>query len=186
MIMDAMLVMKQNQVPLVFIYFEDKIGEVISFLSAEGVPYFQIDNNTLGEAASQSNVLFICPASLLTSSSAMAGFLKHLSARHKIQFLFDGHYPLPSKEIKLIERLSSYPDCPITFYSSLDEPSFKAFGADRIMSLLDQMGMDQNEFIEHAMVRKAMTRAREKIESMVSREIAAETEKEWFLKNVKQ
>ncbi len=186
MITEAMLLMRQNQVPVVFGYFEDKIAEIISFLSAEGVPYFHVNNDNLGEATSQSNVVFVCPASLIASSTGTIGLLNHLPAKSKIQFLFDGHHPLPSREIKVLEKLSYYPDCPITFCSSIDEPSFKAFGADRILTLLDQLGMDENEFIEHAMVRKAMARAREKIESMVPREIASETEKEWFLKNMKQ
>jgi hypothetical protein len=185
MITEAMLVIRQNQVPVVFSYFEDKLAEVNSFLSAEGVPYFHINNNNLDEATSQSKVIFVCPASLI-SSTAMKGFLNHLVVKNTIQFLFDGHYPLPSREIKVIEKLSSYLDCPITFYSSMDEPIFKTFGAERLMSLLDQLGMNESEFIEHALVRKAMTRAREKMGSMVPREIAAETEKEWFLKNVKQ
>jgi preprotein translocase subunit SecA len=74
----------------------------------------------------------------------------------------------------------------ITFCSSIDEPSFKAFGADRIITLLDSLGIGEDEPIEHSMVSKAMARAREKIESMVAHEVVADTEKEWFLKNVKQ
>lgn len=186
MITEAMLIMRQNQVPVVFGYFEDKIAEIVSFLSVEGVPYFHVNKDSLGEAASQSTVVFVCPASLIASSTGITGLLNHLAVKSKIQFLFDGHYPLPSHEIKVIEKLSFYPDCPITFCSSMDEPSFNAFGADRILTLLDQLGMDENEFIEHAMVSKAMARAREKIESMVPYEIVAETEKEWFLKNMKQ
>ncbi len=187
MITEALKSITQNQVPIVFSYFEDTITEVISFLATAGVPYFQLTNDSLGEASGQSKVVFVCDASLIASSSGLAGFLNALSAKHKIQFLFAGHYPLPTKENKIIEKLSSsYPQSPITFCSSIDDPSFEPFGADRIMSVLDQMGLKEDECIEHAMVSKAMANAREKIESKVQHEVIAKSEGEWFLRNVKK
>ena len=63
---------------------------------------------------------------------------------------------------------------------------FKTAGADRIMSVLDQLGLKEDECIEHAMVTRAMANAREKIESMVKYEVVAKSEEEWFLKNIKK
>lgn len=186
MITEALKSITQNQAPIVFSYFEDTITEVISFLATAGVPYFQLTNDSLGEASGQSKVVFVCDASLIASSSG-AGFLNALFAKHRIQFLFAGHYPLPTKENKIIEKLSSsYPQSPITFCSAIDDPSFKPFGADRIMSVLDQMGLKEDECIEHAMVSKAMANARAKIESKVQYEVVAKAEGEWFLRNVKK
>lgn len=187
MITQALTLITQNQVPVVFSYFDDTIEEVISFLTSARVPYFQLTNGSLGEASNQSKVVFVCDASLITSSSGLFGLFNTISAKHKIQFLFAGHYPLPTRENKVIEKLTS--SCPlstITFCSSIDDPSFKPFGADRIMSVLDQMGLKEDECIEHAMVSKAMANARDKIESKVQHEVAAKSEGEWFLKNVKQ
>ena len=48
------------------------------------------------------------------------------------------------------------------------------------------MGLKEDECIEHSLVTKAMANAREKIESMVKHEVAAKSEGEWFLKNVKK
>ena len=103
----------------------------------------------------------------------------------KISFMFFGHYPVPSKENKILEKLApSRGD--VAFYSSLDDPSFKIFGADHIKATLDKLGLADEEAIEHAMVSRAMKNAREKIEQSVTHEIACATETEWFQKNVKK
>jgi preprotein translocase subunit SecA len=54
------------------------------------------------------------------------------------------------------------------------------------VALLDQLGLKEDECIEHSMVTKAMANARAKIESRVKNEITARSEGEWFLKNVKK
>jgi hypothetical protein len=164
MITEALKSITQHQIPIVFCYFENTITEVISFLSTAGVPYFHLTNDSFGEASGQSNVVFVCDASLISSSTGLTGWLHTLSIKNKIQFLFAGHYPLPAKENKIIEKLSSsYPQGAITFCSAIDDPSFEPFGADRIMSVLDQMGLKEDECIEHAMVSKAMANAERKL-----------------------
>jgi hypothetical protein len=187
MITEALKAITQNKVPVVFCYFDDTITEVVSFLTTAHVPYFHLTNDTIGEASDQSNVVFVSDASLISSSTGLVGWLHALSLKSKIQFLFAEHYPLPGKEIKMLEKLSSsYPQSAITFCSSMDDPSFEPFGADRIVAILDQLGLKEDECIEHPMVSKAMANAREKIESKVQHEIAAKSEGEWFLRNIKK
>jgi preprotein translocase subunit SecA len=187
MITEALKSITQNQVPVVVCYFADRITEVISFLTTAGVPYFYLTDDTIELASSQRNVVLVSNTSLVNSSTRLAMFFQSVSKTNKLHFLFAGHYPLPSKENKVIEKLSaSFPASTITFCSSIDDPSFELFGADRIMILLDKLGMEEEECIEHAMVSKAMARAREKIEVNVKHEIVSETEKEWFLKNLKK
>jgi hypothetical protein len=186
MITEALKAITQNQVPVVFCYFDDTITEVIAFLKTAGVPYFHLTNDSIGEASGQSNVVLVCDASLITSSTGLMGLLNTILSRGKMQFLFAGHYPLPTKENNIIEKLSSYPSAEITFCSSIDDPSFEPFGADRIVVILDQLGLKEDECIEHAMVSKAMANARVKIEGIVKHEVAAKSEGEWFLKNMKK
>jgi hypothetical protein len=186
MIMEALKAITQNQVPVVFCYFENTITEIISFLTASDVPYFQLTNDSIGEASGQNKVVLICDASLIYSSHGLMRLLTAISSRSKVQFLFAGHYPLPAKENKIIEKLSSYTPAEITFCSSIDGPSFEPFGADRIISVLDQLGFKEDECIEHSLVSKAMANAREKIEDIVKHEVAAKSEEEWFLKNIRK
>jgi len=186
MITEALKAITQNQVPVIFCYFEDTITEVIAFLTSTGVPHFHLTNDSIGEASGKNNVVLVCDASLISSSSGLTGLLRTISSGGKIQFLFIGHYPLPAKENKILEKLSSYPSAEITFCSSIDDPSFEPFGADRIVAILDQLGLKEDECIEHSMVSKAMANAREKIASMVKHEVVAKSEGEWFLKNMKK
>ncbi len=186
MITEALMAITQNQVPVVYGYFDDTITEVMAFLTSAGVPNFYLNTESFSEASNQNNVVFVCHTSNILSSSGLTGFLSAISKEKNIRFLFAGHYPLPSKENKIIEKLStSYPTSPIAFYSSIDDAAFEPFGADRIAALLNQLGLKDDECIEHAMVSKAMARAREKIESKVQHEIVAKSESEWFLMNVK-
>ena len=185
MITDALMHIKGNEAPLVFCYFEETIKEVISFLTSASVPHFYLSSETVDAAAEQSNVVFVGDASLILYSDSLMRFT--LSVKSKIHFLFKGHYPLPTKEREYTERLAkSYPQSVITFYSSIDDPAFEPFGAERIKAVLDTMGLKPDECIEHTLVTKSMARARAKIENMVSFEIKTKSESEWFLKNVKK
>jgi len=187
MIMEALGSIRQGQVPIVFCYFDDTITEVISFLEQSGVPYFNLKNETYHEAAGQHKVVFIGHASQVLSSQSLIGFLRTISTSTQIQFLFSGHYPLPSKEKKILDKLNAlFPQAPIIFCSSIDDPSFELFGADRITDLLEKLGMKEDECIEHSLVTKSMARAREKIGSRVKSEIEAKSEGDWFSKNVRK
>ncbi|MEQ1585275.1 MAG: hypothetical protein ABL895_05310 [Cyclobacteriaceae bacterium] len=184
MITEALKALTQNEIAIVFTFFDKTQTEIIDFLNQSNVPYFQLVPNQTSEAANQEKV-FLCNVEVL-QSTAMMGLISTWSAKTKVTFLFAGHYPLPSKEQLVIQRLNtSFPKSEIIFCSSLDNPSFKIFGSERIVDLLDKLGMKEDEAIEHAMVTKAMENARTKVESSVTHETKAESEEEWFVKNVK-
>jgi preprotein translocase subunit SecA len=56
---------------------------------------------------------------------------------------------LQFKEQELYEKLGL---TKVTLYSSLDEPLFTHFGGDKITNLVKQMGMKEDEAIEHALI----------------------------------
>ncbi len=78
----------------------------------------------------------------------------------------------------------SFKNLTITFYSSLDNPLMDAFGASNVISLMEKLGMKDDEAIEHTLVTKAMQNARKKLEEKVKFENTAHSEKEWFEKNL--
>jgi hypothetical protein len=105
-------------------------------------------------------------------------------AAHHVQnkdVLFFEHYPLSTKEDELLERLQL---TEAVFYSSLDEPIFMHFGGEKMISLLEKMGFSENEAIEHTMVSAAIKNAQEKISKEVMIEHAAQSQAEWFSKNI--
>lgn len=111
-------------------------------------------------------------------------YLSRQIAAHDIQnknVLFSEHYPLVSKEDEVIERLQLKE---VVFYSALDEPLFKHFGGDKIISLMAKMGFSENEAIEHSMVSSAIKNAQEKISKEITVVYSALSQADWFSKNL--
>ncbi|MDZ4796306.1 MAG: hypothetical protein SGI83_18695 [Bacteroidota bacterium] len=95
--------------------------------------------------------------------------------------VFTEHYPLRSKEEELYKKLNV--KVPVVF-SSLGDPLFKQFGADKIVEMMKQLGMKEEEVIEHKMISKSIRRAQEKIEDKVLIDQPAHSQQEWLEKNL--
>jgi hypothetical protein len=95
--------------------------------------------------------------------------------------VFLEHYPLRLEEEKLIQL---WKPKEIFVLNSLDEPLFEAFGAQRIITLMENMGMKDDEQIQHDMVTKSIKRAQEKLQQKVVIENSANSSKDWFKMNI--
>lgn len=105
-------------------------------------------------------------------------------AAHHIQnnpVLFFEHYPFFIKEKELLEKLQLKE---AVFYSALDEPLFIHFGGDKMITLMEKMGLSENEAIEHPMITTAIKNAQEKISKQLVVEHSATSQAEWFSKNI--
>lgn len=185
MMTDALQMITKNEMPIALSFFDDTSMQIKEFLTTKQVPYFVIDSSNMQEAATQSKVVFVLDAGILYSSSQVVSFLLDQSKNQKVNFLFFGHYPIPTKENKTLEKINTLSNKTITFYSSLDDAAFKILGTDRIRATLEKLGLADEEAIEHDMVSRSMKNAREKIEENVKHEIVCSTEKEWYHKNYK-
>ncbi|GHM99619.1 hypothetical protein WSM22_11090 [Cytophagales bacterium WSM2-2] len=186
MVTDALQLITQNEAPVIASQFPEGQEKIVQFLSSNQVPYFLVDPTNTDEAWHQSQVVYVLNWKFIKPSEAI-DFLTRLLKKSKVHLFFFGHYPLPSKENRILDQFSVIQlPLPVTFFSSLDEPSFEIFGASQIISIMDKMGMKDEEPVEHAMVAKAMERARQKIEDKVKFDHEANSEKEWFQKNVRQ
>lgn len=94
--------------------------------------------------------------------------------------VFGEHFPLRKKEETLYSKLNMET---VQVFSSLREPLFQQFGADKIIQLMQQLGMKEDEIIEHAMISKAIKRAQEKIENKVTTDLTARSQQDWIDKN---
>ncbi len=185
MMTDALHLITQQNIPIVVAHFSDGRKRVTDFLSTHQVPYFLIESGRVSDALNETKTVLVAQAIFFQSSEG-SELINRLSAKGPLHFLFYGHYPLPTKENKLIEKIRSTKPYSITFYSSLDDAAMEIFGGARITELMEKLGMKDDEPIEHAMVTKSMERARLKIEEKVTHEQLAESESEWFSKNVKK
>ena len=94
--------------------------------------------------------------------------------------VFAEHYPLRSKEEDLYHRMNL---ATVQVYSSMDEPFFQRFGADKIVKIMERLGMKEEEIIEHKLISKAILAAQNKIEKKIIAEQSGYSQKNWLEKN---
>ena len=95
--------------------------------------------------------------------------------------IFYEHHPLVAKEKEWLEENHIKE---AVFYSSLDEPLFLYAGGANIASLMQRMGMQEEEAISHSLISKSIDGARKKIADKILSESTARSQKEWFERNV--
>ena len=97
------------------------------------------------------------------------------------QPIFLEHYPLPAKELELVNdwQLTNIP-----VFSAMDEPLFKHFGSDKMIPLIKLFGMKESEAIEHSYVTESIIKGQGKIANKVLTEQLAASQAEWMIKNM--
>jgi hypothetical protein len=90
------------------------------------------------------------------------------------------HYPLQQKENDFFQKLNLQE---VEIWSALDEPLFKHFGSEKIIQMMKQLGMKEDEPIEHSMISKAIYNAQEKISKKMIIDQAAQSQNDWLQKN---
>jgi hypothetical protein len=92
------------------------------------------------------------------------------------------HYPMKNKEQQLIEQLGLKE---VIFLTALDEPLLKYFGGEKLISMMQKMGMKEDDPIEHKLITQSVANAQEKIEAKVSIEQSTKSQAEWMKRNLK-
>lgn len=103
------------------------------------------------------------------------------SAMPNAFYIFIEHHPLQVQEQKLFTKLKLI-EAPVL--SSLDEPIFTLFGGERLVRMMEQLGMEHDEIVGHTMISSAIKRGQKKIEKKVRIEKRAASQQEWFDLNV--
>ena len=96
--------------------------------------------------------------------------------------IFAEHYPLLSKEQEAFRAMHLEK---AVVYSSLREPLFNQFGGERIIQVMQQLGMKETELIEHSMISSAIRKAQDKIEQKTGLDHLSRSQEEWIEKNYK-
>ncbi len=97
-------------------------------------------------------------------------------------YIFVEHYPLRKIEQKLFTDLG-LPEANVL--CGLDEPLFQQFGGERIVNVMERLGMNEDEIVGHDMVTKAISKAQRKISEKVKIETKTLSPEEWFKINLK-
>ncbi|MBK8044067.1 MAG: hypothetical protein IPK21_16270 [Haliscomenobacter sp.] len=81
--------------------------------------------------------------------------------------IFLEHYPLLSRETTLTK---GWKPAQALFLTALDEPLFSRFGGDRLVNLVQQLGLEETENLEHPMITKSIARAQRKLDEKLKEE----------------
>jgi hypothetical protein len=182
---EALRALTRNETPLVVFYFEEELSQFERSLTSLQVPFSRMDLNHI--PFDLKGAVFTIHAESL-ESDVLLNFLSDQSKKSKVWFLFMGHYPLPTRENLLLEKIniSLGADTSLSCWISFEDPLLRTFGSERMLNLMEKLGLKDDECMEHDMITKSIMRAREKIASHVKTEIPSTSEVAWFEKNVKK
>lgn len=92
-------------------------------------------------------------------------------------------YPLAERDGRIVQKALDK-EYHVTFYASIDSPFFQLFGGDRITSLLQRIGVEPGEVIEHSFIDNAVRKAQVKIAKAIQVEQPVrESLEEWMKVN---
>ena len=111
------------------------------------------------------------PTELTTVRSAMP------SRMHGKAICFLEHHLFLHKETSLLESWKC--ENPI-FLNCLEDPVFYSTNPERIVALMEKMGHQEDEIIEHAMVTKSIQQAQQKMEKQGGIDGMPDLVKEWW------
>ncbi len=104
----------------------------------------------------------------------------HRSQVEGLTILFIEHHPMKSKEETIFKQLELKE---VTVLSALDEPLLIKFGSEKLINIMQSLGMKEDEIIEHKMVSQSIANAQEKIEKKIIVEQTVRSQEEWMERN---
>lgn len=111
----------------------------------------------------------------ITTSVRMADFVQGTQGDNPVIFI--EHFPLRTEEqVKFLDLGLEK----AMVYSSLDEPLFRTFGGEKIIQLMQKMGIEESEMITHNMVSTSIVKAQEKIAEKIQVAVTARSQEDWL------
>lgn len=101
-----------------------------------------------------------------------------------IDIIVAERHPLPSVDDRLEEFADELPcRCRFAHHLSLEDPVIKVFAGEWVQSILEKLGMTEDEAIESNMVSRRIKQAQQKIEGRAFGSLDAESAAQWLEKN---
>lgn len=160
---------------VVIAFFEDEVQKCADFFSVNNIP-FQLIAVQNGSAFSVGEINVCLSYDILSSPQLLN------AAQSPTLFVFLGHYPIASTEVALLEKLP-LKDGNAAFYLSMEDEFLKVFGMEKMIGLMEQLGLKDDESVEHRFVDKAIVNAQKKLAEKKS-DFRCRSEAEWFQRNI--
>lgn len=172
---------------MVVFFFEDAGAELQRLFTAEQVSFGELKMNTATELRANREKAALVNGLDLAYSQSLIEFAGSRAQSGEVHILCAGHYPLPATEKELLAQLAQQPNAKnihVRFYTSMEDGLMKIFGAEKMIKLMEMLGMKEDDVLEHAMISKSIGNAQEKVAKKVMTEKRARSEEEWFRLNM--
>lgn len=153
---------------LIVVYYFNETGIAITKLLQAAQISFGTSNEPIGTAYK----VLLFQAKELAQYSKIDDFST---------ILFSEIHPVGGVDVELNKILKTKNvDVDIVFYVSMDSPILSPFGAERIVDIMNKLGMKENEKIEHKLIDTSILKAQEKLKEHIIHEKEAESIQEWM------
>lgn len=167
---------------LVLAHFPATLAGVESSLRAADISFQTFSLFDSASLCSSSGKVLVGLARALQQPSVLLQ-----TANSSVRVLVAEHHPRAQNDQQVIDVVEKLPCVTeVHFHTSLDDPLIRHFNGDRLTSLVQTLGMDQAECIEHRFVTNAIRNAQEKLQDLVPREIPTESITDWFKFNLRK
>jgi hypothetical protein len=96
-------------------------------------------------------------------------------------------YPLDARDKQVEEYAGSLSfTTDVRFYASLASPIMKAFGSERVAGIIQKLGLQEDERLEHPFLAQSLRKAQARIAAVVKDDRPARSQAEWFELNAQQ
>lgn len=150
------------------------------------VVFFPSTQKTLLQALGDDPVLAECIILAGQNiSSAAIQKIRDFSSVSAYRPVLGERYPLSEKEKQLATALETNGMAlPIAAYAALDDAMMLRAGGEKTKSLMERMGMKEDEVIEHAMIESSIERLQSKIAEKITVESHTQSAQDWFRMNI--
>jgi len=163
---------------LVINQFENTQQEVLQMMEKLEVSHQHLTETTM---MLESVNIFTINATSILGINASSSLAVELANKAGLQIIITEHHPSFKQEQILLEHLQEMlPLLSAEVFTALDEPFMQLFGGDRLIAIMERMGIKENEPLEHAMITKAVVRAQQKIDKAINQNIVADSQQTWM------
>lgn len=167
---------KTNIIDRVFVHQQFKWNHCLNILEKDPntifIGWFDDTINQLEKFLAEKNT---ATSAILTARSTQRS---HVEGS---RIIFIEHHPMKTKEDILFAELNLKEAIILT---SLDEPLLSIFGGEKMIGILQKLGIKEDEIIEHKLVTQSIANAQRKIEERMSIEQTTRSQTEWIERNL--
>jgi hypothetical protein len=185
------MIREQNQYLLILAtaHFQKTFNEMRQQFQSKNVKFKDYDQSFsfhVGESKEERAPILLIPAEKLSELDGYFQLLGEPEAKgREVLIVSAEHHPIKEGDEMLFSFASRLPcRVRIRFHCALDEPLFKLFGGERILSLLNNLGWNEKDYISHSAINSAIEKAQEKVKEKARGDQRVDSSDEWFYYNV--